>query len=394
MFDRLPVPQPDGILQVMAAFRADPRDGKVDLGVGVYKDAAGTTPVMRAVKAAEARLVETQTTKTYTQLAGDPDFHAAMAGLILGGVVAPARLAAAAATGGTGAVRLGFELVRAANPDARLWISQPTWPNHITIAEALGLAWSPYRYLDTESGSLDRAGLMADLDQARPGDVIVLHGCCHNPTGVDPDLSDWAELAALCDRKGLIPMVDIAYQGFGAGLDSDAAGLRHLAARLPRVIVAASGAKNFGLYRERVGIALIVCPEGEQPVVQANLAALNRAAISFPPDHGARVVTTILTDPALRLDWSAELEAMRARIESLRAGLAQALRAETGSDRLGHVAAQRGMFSILPLDAGQIARLATDHAVYAVPGGRVNMAGLTETSIPVVARALAAVLRT
>lgn len=393
MFDQLPKPQPDGILAVMAAFRADPRPGKVDLGVGVYKDAAGRTPVMRAVKAAEARLVAEQDTKTYTQLAGDPAFHTAMAGVILGDAVPPARLAAAAATGGTGAVRLGFELIRAANPAARLWISRPTWPNHITIAEAVGLAWSPYRWLDPEAGALDRAGLMADLRQAQAGDVVVLHGCCHNPTGVDMDPSDWAAMADLCEARGLIPLVDIAYQGFGAGLEADAAGLRLLATRLPRVMVAASGAKNFGMYRERVGIAFVLAPEAEREVVQATLAALNRAAISFPPDHGARVVTTILTDPALRADWADELEAMRTRVEGLRRLLAEALRAETGSDRMGYVAAQRGMFSILPLSADQVGRLARDHGVYAVGGGRVNMAGLTEANVPPVARALAAVLR-
>jgi aspartate/tyrosine/aromatic aminotransferase len=393
MFAHLPAPKPDGILQVMAAFRADPREAKVDLGVGVYKDASGATPVMRAVKAAEARLVEQQDTKTYTQLAGDPAFHTAMAELVLGGTAPPSRLAAAAATGGTGAVRLCFDLIRVANPGARLWISQPTWPNHMTIAEAVGLAWQPYRYLDAEAGALDRAGMMADLGQARAGDVIVLHGCCHNPTGVDLDLHDWAEMAALCDRNGLIPMVDIAYQGFGQGLDDDAAGLRHLVSRLPRVLIAASGAKNFGMYRERVGIAMIACPEGEQPLVQGTLAALNRAAISFPPDHGARVVTTILSDPGLRADWREELEAMRQRIARLRALLADALRAETGSDRMGFVAAQQGMFSTLPLTDAQVVRLRAEFGVYAVGGGRVNMAGLTEASIPQVARALAAVLR-
>jgi aspartate/tyrosine/aromatic aminotransferase len=393
MFDRLPLPQPDGILAVMNAFRADPRGDKVDLGVGVYKDASGRTPVMRAVKAAEARLVAEQDTKTYTQLVGDPAFHAAMTDLILGQAVPPARLAAAASTGGTGAVRLGFELIRAADPEARLWISRPTWPNHITIAEALGIGWHPYRWLDPEAGALDRAGLMADLAQAKAGDVVVLHGCCHNPTGVDMDPADWAAMADLCAARGLIPMVDIAYQGFGTGLEADAAGLHLLVARLPRVIVAASGAKNFGLYRERVGIALVITPESERDVVQATLAALNRAAISFPPDHGARVVTTILTDPALRADWQAELEAMRARIEGLRRMLAEALREETGSDRMGFVAAQRGMFSTLPLNADRVARLARDHGVYAVGGGRVNMAGVTEANVLTVARALAAVLK-
>ena len=393
MFHTLPAPKPDAILAVMQLFREDPRDRKVDLGVGVYKDAQGRTPVMRAVKAAEARLVETQDTKGYVALTGDAAYNEAMADLLLGGVVPASRIAASAATGGTGAVRMAMELIRAANPAARLWISRPTWPNHITIAEAVGLAWSPYRYLDPEAGALDRAGMMADLEQAAAGDVVVLHGCCHNPTGVDPDLSDWAEIAALCERRGLIPMVDIAYQGFGEGLDADAAGLRHLAARLERVIIAASGAKNFGMYRERVGIAMVVAPETERDVVQATLAALNRASISFPPDHGARVVTAILTDPALKADWAEELEAMRQRIQRLREGLAAAVRAETGSDRMGFVAAQKGMFSTLPLTEAQIAALREEHGVYAVGGGRVNMAGLTEDTLPQVARALATVLR-
>lgn len=393
MFDRLPPPQPDAILQVMAAYRADPRAQKVDLGVGVYKDDQGHTPVMRAVKAAEARLVSEQDTKTYTQLTGDPAFHEAMAGLLLAGTVPPARLSAAAATGGTGAVRLAFELVRLANPEARLWISAPTWPNHYSLAEATGLPWSPYRYLDAEAGALDRAGMFADLAQAKRGDVLVLHGCCHNPTGVDPELHDWAEIAALCERNGLTPMVDIAYQGFGAGLDADAAGLRHLVSRLPRVLIAASGAKNFGLYRERVGITMVVSSESERDTVQATLATINRATISFPPDHGARVVSTILTDPALKLDWQEELDGMRERIARLRRALAEALRAETGSDRMGFIAAQKGMFSALPLSDAQLARLRDEFGVYAVGGGRVNMAGLTEESVPLVARALAAVLK-
>lgn len=392
MFHTLPAPKPDAILAVMQLFREDPRDRKVDLGVGVYKDAQGRTPVMRAVKAAEARLVEQQDTKGYVALTGDAAYNEAMAGLLLGGVVPASRIAASAATGGTGAVRMAMELIRAANPAAQVWISTPTWPNHNVLANAVGLTQQSYRYYDAAEGVLDRQGMLDDLAQAKPGDVVLLHGCCHNPTGADPREQDWAEIAALIEAKGLIPFVDIAYQGFGEGLDADAAGLRHLVARLPRVIIAASAAKNFGLYRERAGICLVTCPEEERALVTGTLASINRASVSFPPDHGTRVVSTILTDPALRLNWQEELETMRQRVQGLRGALADALRTETGSDRLGFLAAQRGMFSVLDVNADQIARLREEAGVYIVPGGRMNMAGLTEDSIPAVAQALGKVL--
>lgn len=392
MFHDLPASKPDGILTVMQLFRDDPRSDKVDLGVGVYRDAYGNTPVMGAVKAAEAHLLETQVTKGYVGLTGDAAFNDAMAGLILGGTVPAERVAASAATGGTGAVRMAMELIRAANPAAQVWISSPTWPNHTVLAAATGLPAKPYRYYDSAAGALDRKGMLDDLAHAKPGDVVLLHGCCHNPTGADPDERDWAEIGALIEARGLIPFVDLAYQGFGEGLDADAAGLRHLAARLPRVIVAASAAKNFGLYRERAGVCLVTCPEDERALVTATLATINRATVSFPPDHGARVVSTILLDPALRLDWQTELESMRDRVQGLRSMLAQALRAETGSDRFGFLASQRGMFSVLDVSDTQIARLRDAYGVYIVPGGRMNMAGLTKDSIPVVAAALGKVL--
>ena len=392
MFQSLTAPPPDAILQVMQMFRDDPRADKVDLGVGVYRDDAGNTPVMRAVKAAEAHLLKTQETKTYTALAGDAQFHRAMAKLLLADTVPDDQIAAAAATGGTGAVRLAMELIRTANAQATVWISTPTWPNHTLLARVVGLDQKSYRYYDAGEGALDRAGMMADLNGAKPGDVVLLHGCCHNPTGADFTAQDWAAMADFLAERELTPFVDIAYQGFGAGVEPDAAGLRHLAEKLPRVIVAASAAKNFGLYRERAGIALILCPEDERAAVQATLAGLNRASISFPPDHGARVVTTILTDPAMKADWLEELDGMRARIAGLRRSLATALRAETGSDRFCFLAAQQGMFSVLGGSEAQIARLREESGVYLVGGGRLNVAGLTEESVPRVARALATVL--
>jgi len=392
MFQSLAVPAPDAILQVMQMFRDDPRSEKVDLGVGVYRDDNGNTPVMRAVEAAEAHLLQAQDTKTYTALVGDPAYHAAMAGLLLGDTVPAPRLAAAAATGGTGAVRLAMELVRAANPQATVWISAPTWPNHTLLAKVVGLKQANYRYYSAEDGALDRTGMMEDLAGARPGDVVLLHGCCHNPTGADFTAQDWAAMADFLAERELTPFVDIAYQGFGEGVDADAAGLRLLAARLPRVLIAASAAKNFGLYRERAGICLVTCPEGERAAIQGTLAGLNRASISFPPDHGARVVTTILTDPAMKAAWLEELEEMRLRVAGLRQSLATALRQQTGSDRFGFLAAQQGMFSVLGGTDAQIARLRDEFAVYIVGGGRLNIAGLTDASIPRVAEALATVL--
>ncbi|MCB1406550.1 MAG: aspartate/tyrosine/aromatic aminotransferase [Rhodobacteraceae bacterium] len=392
MFNRLAPPKLDPILKVMQLYRQDTRTEKADLGVGVYKDTSGITPVMRAVKAAEQRLVDTQDTKVYTALAGDPAFHDAMADLLLAGTVDKARIAAAAATGGTGAVRLAMELIKAANPDATVWISVPTWPNHNLLATVTGVAWKPYRYYDAETGGIDRAGMWADLKQAKPGDVVLLHGCCHNPTGTDLNPDDWAEMARFLKANDLIPFVDIAYQGFGAGLDEDAAGLRYLASEMDRVIIAASAAKNFGLYRERAGIIMVLCPEGETATVQGTLGALNRASISFPPDHGARIVQTILTDETLRAQWETELAEMRDRVNSLRRALADALRDACGSDRFGFLAEQRGMFSVLGGTDEQIARLREEFGIYAVGGGRVNMAGLTLETVPLVARAVAQVL--
>lgn len=392
MFSTLPAPAADPILQTMQMYREDPRASKVDLSVGVYKDDTGLTPVMRAVKGAERRLVETQDTKTYTALVGDPAYHAAMADLLLAGTVPATRIAAAGATGGTGAVHVAMQLIHRANPGATIWISAPTWPNHNALATNVGLKWQSYRYYDAETGGIDRAGLWEDLHKAQPGDIVLLHGCCHNPTGADLTGEDWSRMADFLAERGLVPFIDIAYQGFGVGLDADAAGLRLLAARLPRVVIAASAAKNFGLYRERAGIALILCPENERATVQGTLAVINRGSISFPPDHGARVVTTILSDTGLRDQWQTELAEMRDRVNTLRRALADALREACQSDRFGYLADQRGMFSLLGGTPEQIARLRDEFGVYIVGGGRVNMAGLTMQNIPAVAKAIAQVL--
>ncbi|WP_370207968.1 amino acid aminotransferase [Pararhodobacter marinus] len=392
MFQSLPAPAADPILKVMTMYREDAREQKVDLGLGVYKDASGNTPVMRAVKLAEEQLVAQQDTKSYTTLAGDPAHSKAVAKLVLGDTVPAARLAGSSSTGGTGGVRQGLELIRQANPEATVWISTPTWPNHFALTKAAGLKFQTYRYYDAESGSLDRAGMWEDLNGAKEGDVVMLHGCCHNPTGADLGTDDWAQMAQFCKSKGVMPFIDIAYQGFGDGLDEDAAGLRLLAGQMERMIVVASASKNFGLYRDRAGCCLVVSPEAERAAVQGSLETINRQAISFPPDHGARLVTMILDDDALRATWEHELAEMRDRMNALRRQLADALRRECGSDRFGFLADQRGMFSVLGGDDAQIDRLHKEFGVYVVGGGRLNMAGLTEESIPHVARAIATVL--
>lgn len=393
MFEDLTAPEPDKIIRLMAMFAEDPRVDKVDLGVGVYRDAQGRTPVMEAVIAAEARIAATQVTKSYVGLAGDPGFHDALRDLILGDAADIDRVAACATPGGTGAVRQALEMVRRVAPAATIWMPVPTWPNHPAIASHLGLRMRDYRYYDHATGGLDRSGMLEDLAQAQAGDVVLLHACCHNPTGADLLQDDWRAVCDVLEKTGAIPFVDMAYLGFANGLDADAQGTRLLAARLPEVLIAASCSKNFGLYRERVGLTLAVTDGPKARAAVAGLMAhLNRQSYAFPPDHGARIVQTILGDEKLRESWRHELSGMRDTMNANRAALADALRAETGSDRFGFVASHRGMFSLIGADPAQVEALKRDHGVYVVGDGRMNVAGLTPESVPVVARALATVL--
>jgi len=385
-------PQPaDKILALIQAFKDDPRQGKIDLGVGVYKDATGLTPVMRAVKAAEKRLWEQETTKTYTALAGDPAYAEALSGLILGDVVEAARLSAIATPGGTGAIRQALELIRLARPDATVWLSNPTWPNHPSIIRFLGMKMAEYRYFDEATRGVDFGAMMADLEGVQAGDVVLLHGCCHNPTGANLTLEQWGAVADLLARKGAVPFIDIAYQGFGDGLEADAAGTRLIAQRLPEVLIAASCSKNFGIYRERAGLLMAIAPKAEmRAVVQGNLAFLNRQNYSFPPDHGARLVTMILTDAELRADWQAELEEVRLSMLGLRRQLADELRKLTNSDRFDFIAHHRGMFSRLGASEAQVETMRRDHGIYMVGDSRLNIAGLNAATVPVLARAIVA----
>ncbi|WP_370541721.1 aromatic amino acid transaminase [Actibacterium sp. 188UL27-1] len=393
MLAGLPAQEPDKIIRLMSMFAADDRPGKIDLGVGVYRTETGETPILKAVKTAEARLLDAQLTKGYTALSGDPAFHRAMADLVLGNSVPQGQIAALATPGGTGAVRQGLEMAIRANPDMTLWLSAPTWPNHPAIAAAMDVPVRTYRYYDPATGIADLSAMLDDLAQAKTGDVVLLHGCCHNPSGADLSRDAWEEVARLCGRLGLLPMVDLAYQGFGDGLEADTAGLRHLATAVPEMLVAVSGSKNFGLYRDRVGILLACCPDGAtRDRVAGTMDWLNRLSYAFPPDHGARVVTTILTDPDLRQSWESELDAMRLRLIQMRQALSAELGRITGTDRFEKLRHQRGMFSLLGATPDQVAALRTDHGVYMVGDSRINLAGLTIETVPSAAAAIAAAM--
>ena len=389
MFEHLKQPAPDKILALMQAFREDPRDDKIDLGVGVYRNAQGVTPIMRAIKSAEERWWREETTKAYTGLAGDPAFSDAMIALVLGDAVARDNVASVATPGGTGAVRQAFELVKMANPGGRVFVSDPTWPNHLSILKHVGIASVSYRYFDGATGGVDFGGMIEDLGAVRAGDVVLLHGCCHNPTGANLKPAEWQAVIKLINDKGAVPMIDIAYQGFGDGLEQDAAGVRAVAAGCPETLIAASCSKNFGIYRERTGLLMAVSHgAGKRTVTQGNLAYLNRQNYSFPPDHGARMVTLVLNDDDLRADWQSELEEVRTGMLDLREQLAQELRQRAGSDRFGFIAEHRGMFSRLGVAPDKVEALREKHGIYMVGDSRINIAGLNRDTVPKLAEAL------
>lgn len=393
MFETLQPAPPDKILALIGAFRDDPRAEKVDLGVGVYKDPQGRTPVMRAIRAAEKRLFDEQSSKAYLGLAGDAGFNAAMIRLAFGADADTARLRAAQAPGGSGALRLVAELLRRARPDATVWISDPSWPNHVPLIGSAGLKTAAYPYFDAATGSVRFGAMMEALRGARAGDVVLLHGCCHNPTGANLTPAEWRELAALLAAKQLFPFVDIAYQGFGDGLDADAAGLRLLAATVPEMAVASSCSKNFSVYRDRVGAAMLLGrTPAEADAALSQLLAVARGIYSMPPDHGAAAVRIVLADAELRADWESELEEIRRRMIRLREGFADALRRQSNSDRFDFVARHRGMFSRLGLTPEQVRRLREQHAVYMVDDSRINVAGLPEDRLEELAKAVVSVL--
>ena len=363
MLSNLKPQDPDKILMLIEEFKADTRQGKIDLGVGVYKNPEGVTPVMRAVKAAEQKIWQDQTTKAYTALSGEAEYRNAMTRMVLGDAPAD-RLASLASVGGTGAIRQALELARLANPGVTVHVSDPTWPNHLSILKFMGLPFTEYRYFDAETRGVDFEAMKADISKAAKGDLVLLHGCCHNPTGADLSAAQWDEVAAMLEKSGAIPFVDLAYQGFGDGLEQDAAATRMIAGRLPEVLISASCSKNFGIYRERTGLLLALSENSAaRDLTQGSMAFLNRQTYSFPPDHGARIVSTILNDEALAADWRNELEAIRKNVVGLRNQLASELRDLSGSDRFDFLAQHRGMFSRLGATPEQVAALKSDAAI-------------------------------
>src|SRR3990170_1530171 len=378
--DLQPAP-PDAILGLAEAFRADPRTDKISLASGVYVDESGTTPVLQTVLEAKQRILHGQTTKLYKPIAGDPAYTHAVRELLFGAehqALAEGRVETLHTPGGTGALRVAADLVRRLRPASTVWLSSPTWPNHPQVFDAAGL---------------DFEGMLGALAAAAPGDVVVLHACCHNPTGIDPTPEQWEAIAALVDVRGLLPLLDFAYQGFGDGLNEDAVGLMTMARSGPELLVASSFSKNFALYAERVGALSIVAatrPEAHALLSHAKVAV--RANYSNPPAHGGEIVATILLDPALRARWEDEVTAMRERINGNRARFVEGLEGAGAPIEPAPLLRQRGMFSLLGLTTEQVARLRTEFGVYVVGRGRVNVAGLTGRNIGPACAAIAAVL--
>jgi aromatic-amino-acid transaminase len=393
MFETLTAAPPDKIIALMGQFREDPRPGKIDLGVGVYKDAKGDTPIMAAVREAEKLLYERQTTKTYVGMAGDPLFNAAMIGLVFGEGADRARIRAAQAPGGSGALRILAELIARAKPGATVWLSDPTWPNHVPLIRAAGVTTKEYPYFDAVTGTVRFDAMMEALKKAAPGDVVLLHGCCHNPTGANLDHVQWEAVAELLVARSLFPFVDLAYQGFGDGLKEDAFGVQLLASRVPEMAVAASCSKNFAVYRDRVGTAFLLGKgAAAADIAYSQLLSVARGMYSMPPDHAAAAIRIVLEDKGLTASWKEELETMRQRMVSLREGFADALRRQSNSDRFDFIARHRGMFSRVGATSAQVEKLRTEHGVYMVGDSRINVAGLPEDRLDTLAASIVSVM--
>ena len=366
----------DSLLALIALANADTRADKIDVGVGVYKDGSGVTPVMRSVKAAEKLLWERQTSKAYLGGAGDVAFPKLIAPILLGPHAGDERILGLQTPGGCGALTLGMMVIAAANPEARVLIGLPTWPNHVPIAVGAGLQVVEYDYYDRDARRVRFDRLMATVGDARPGDVLLLQGGCHNPTGADLDTAQWAEVTRAIVERQLLPVIDLAYQGLGRGLEEDAAGLRGILDACDEVIVAQSCDKNFGVYRDRVGCLFIKTGSVEaSKIAIGHVLQLAREMWSMPPDHGAAVVRIVLEDEDLRADWTAELDTMRERVLTLRSRIAGA------HPDLAYIAEQNGMFSMLPLSPAQVLRLRTDHAIYMADSGRFNILGMADDAV-------------
>ncbi len=394
MFDTLERKPPDAILKLIAEYGNDPRDNKVDLGVGVYRDAAGYTPVFRAVKKAEQRLVDTQASKSYLGSRGAADFCDAIQALSLGSDTANAeRVMTLQTPGGSGALRVAAGVILRASPEATVWVSDPTWNNHVPLLGGAGVRLESYPYYDKETNALRFDAMLDAVSKAASGDVVLLHGCCHNPTGMDLSMEQWDRITDIMVDRGLVPFLDLAYQGFADGLDQDAYAVRAMLERVPEMIVASSCSKNFGLYRDRVGALTFVSSDAETAAIVSS-QALNivRTMYSLPPDHGGAAVTLILNDPDLRNEWLAELAAMRQRMKEMRKLIIAGLGKSAPDRDFSHIDRANGMFCYLGVSPQQVAKLKQDYGIYLVDSGRINVCGITGNNVSYLSESIAAVL--
>ncbi|KZM40548.1 aromatic amino acid aminotransferase [Marinomonas sp. SBI22] len=397
MFENIQAAPADPILGLNESFANETSPNKINLGVGVYKDEQGKTPILQAVKQAEERLLSSETSKSYLSIEGTSQYREAVQGLLFGQdhPIITKKLAHTAHTpGGTGALRVAAEFIKKHIPNATVWVSNPTWANHQAVFQSVGLEVASYAYYDAVNKSLDFEAMLASLSQIPEGDVVLFHGCCHNPTGIDPTTEQWQQLANLCSKQGFLPLFDFAYQGFGVGLEEDAKGLRTFTQQVPEMLIASSFSKNFGLYNERVGAITLVCDTTEQ--VDAAFTQLQRTIrtnYSNPPAHGAAIVTEILSDPALRSLWEMELESMRKRIHEMRSLFVSTLRANGVDQDFSFISRQQGMFSFSGLTPDQVSRLRQEFAIYIVGSGRINVAGITHENIKPLCDAISAVVQ-
>ncbi|MFZ1752633.1 MAG: amino acid aminotransferase [Caldilineaceae bacterium] len=397
MFDTITPAPPDAILGLTEAFKNDPNPRKINLGVGVYKDADGTTPVLGTVKEAEKRLLRGEQTKSYLPIEGSPEYGAASQRLIFGDsheIVTSGRAVTAQVPGGTGALRVAGDFIRKITPGATVWVSDPTWPNHPSVFQSAGLKVATYPYFDAATNGVDFEGMLATIRTIPAGDVLLLHGCCHNPTGVDLSPEQWQTVAEIATERGILPLLDFAYQGFAAGLEEDAMGVRAIAAHCPEMFVASSFSKNFGLYNERVGALTVVArtPDAAAAAL-SHVKRCIRANYSNPPAHGGEIVRTILGDPELRQQWEGEVTAMRERINTMRHLFVETLNEKGVTQDFSFITHQRGMFSFSGLTPAHVKALRERHSVYIVGSGRLSVAGMTEGNMDYLCAAIADVLK-
>ena len=398
MFENLKLQSEDKIMALMSLYKADERKEKIDLGVGVYKNNKGQTPIMDAVQKASRILNNTQKTKSYVGLSGNLGFIDNISQLVLADVVPKNQIIGAQAPGGTGAFHQLLLLIRSMEKDKRVWISSPSWPNHAAILNHLGIQFNNYNYFDYDTCEVNFSRMMSDLQKISPGDVLLLHGCCHNPTGANLSLENWTELTKFCEKKNILPLIDLAYQGFGDGINDDVKGVQYMASNLPEVCIGISCSKNFGLYRERVGAALMVVSDKKiHKLVEENLKSFNRVTFSFPPDYGASLVEIILggnnsQNKELIHLWEKELNSMRNGMLELRKLLSDSLRRSTNSTRFDFIERHRGMFSLMGLSVDQVTRLRTEFGIYMVGDSRINIAGLNKDQIDYFSSSIASVI--